>query len=266
LKATVLDLNGNAVREVDLPKQFAEPLRIDLIRRAFHAETTLGLQPHGAFPLAGFQNTAEYVGRRRAWRSMINIGRARLPKEKLPKGRFGRVLVVPQAVKGRRAHPPKPWKKIVEKINLKEKNKALRSGIAATMDKELVEARGHVVGKVFPLILDSTFEEIGKAKALVEALEKLGLGGELQRAEKKRRKRTGVSGRRRGGYKEPAGVLIVASGKKPVLKAASSVVGVEAVDVKELNALELAPGGVPGRLTVWSEKALQEMGERHLFE
>src|SRR3989338_10039533 len=121
MKTKLFKLDGSEGGSVELPSQFTEEYRPNLIRRAFWAFASLRWQPKGAFRLAGMQTTAEYFGRRHRWRQTINTGRSRLPREKLSGGRLGRVLQVPHAVKGRRAHPPKPQKILLEKINKKEK-------------------------------------------------------------------------------------------------------------------------------------------------
>src|SRR3989344_2033686 len=157
MKVDVFDLEGKPNSQVEVPPQFEEPVREDLARRAFHAQASLYLQPKGADPRAGLKTTAEYYGRRRGWRQTINTGRSRLPREKLPGGKLGRVLRVPLAVKGRRAHPPKPQKNIIEKINLKERNKAIRRAIAASMSATLVTAK-HDVQLTFPVVVVDDFE------------------------------------------------------------------------------------------------------------
>ncbi|MBI4406516.1 50S ribosomal protein L4, partial [Candidatus Micrarchaeota archaeon] len=146
MKLKIFDLQGNEAGTTQLPPQFTEPVREDLINRAFHAYASLFYQAKGTDPRAGLRTTAEYYGRRRGWRQTINTGRSRLPREKLPGGRLGRVLRVPHAAKGRRAHPPKPFKKIIEKINAKERNKAIRSALSACIDPDLVSAK-HVLAK-----------------------------------------------------------------------------------------------------------------------
>jgi large subunit ribosomal protein L4e len=46
-----------------------------------------------------------------------------------------------------------------------------------------------------------------------------------------------------------------------IVLAARNLPGVDVVSVKELTVEKLAPGGVPGRLTVWTESAIRELGE-----
>ena len=50
-----------------------------------------------------------------------------------------------------------------------------------------------------------------------------------------------------------------------MLKASKSMLGVEAIPVKNLNVTLLAPGGVAGRLTVWTKEAIDELAEKKLF-
>ncbi|HII38892.1 TPA: 50S ribosomal protein L4 [Candidatus Micrarchaeota archaeon] len=266
MKASVMGVDGSRKGEVELPRQFAEEYRPDLIRRAFHAQRTLLLQPKGNYILAGFNTTAEYYGRRHAWRQTINTGRSRLPREKLPKGRSGRVLRVPHATKGHRAHPPKPWTKIIEKINLKEKNYAVRSAIAATANSDIVAGRGHVFSGVLPLVADDSIESLNKVKDVKAALEKMGAGDDLRRASDGRKHRSGRARLRRGGYRVPKSVLIVIGEDKGVWKAGRNIPGVDVVKVGELNADLLAPGGDAGRLTLWTQSALLALGEKRLFE
>ncbi|MFH1750537.1 MAG: 50S ribosomal protein L4 [Candidatus Micrarchaeota archaeon] len=266
MSAKVLNLEGKEVRLVDLPPQFHSELREDVVKRAFLSERSMIFQPKGAFPMAGLQTTAEYYGRRHSWRQTINTGRSRLPREKIPKGRSGRVLRVPHATKGRRAHPPKPQKRIIERINIKEKFLALRSAITATADMAAVKRRGHEVnGALLPLIVESSFESVHKAKEAKGILEKLGTAADLERAALRRRMRSGRAKLRKGGYLTPKSVLIVIGTDLGIWKAARNLPGVDVCKVEELTAELLAPGGEQGRLTIWTENALQRLGKENLF-
>ncbi len=266
MNVKIIDKSGKATSATaKLPKQFNEPVRADLIKRAFHAHRTLFLQPKGNYLRAGFETTAEYYGRRHAWRQTINTGRSRLPREKLPGGRLGRVRIVPHSKGGHRAHPPKAVKMIIEKINLKEKNKAIRSAISATIDNALVAARGHIFKGDVPLIADASLEELKKASDAIAFLEAAGIQADLQRAREGRRMRSGRSRLRKGGYKTPKSALIVIANDKGIWKAARNIPGVDVVKVTDLNAELLAPGGVPGRLTIWTTDALKAMDEQKLY-
>ena len=52
--------------------------------------------------------------------------------------------------------------------------------------------------------------------------------------------------------RKKVGPLIVVSNDRGVGKAAASIPGVEVVAVDSLSVLPLAPGGVAGRLTIWT--------------
>ncbi len=266
--APVYSIDGIQVGTIELPDIFEEEVRPDLIKRAVLSIISARRQPYGSMKMAGRLYTAEYVGMRRLppWRRTINVGRARLPRTK-DRGEliFGRVANVPQAVGGPRAHPPKVEKVWKEKINKKEKVKAIISAIAATAVKELVEKRGHIIDKVkhIPLIVEDKLEEISSTKELKTALKKLGVWDDVMRAYKKTRIRAG-KGKRRGRVKKvPKSVLIVVSKNKGIYKAARNLPGVDVVEARNLNAELLAPGTHPGRLTIWTVSAIKELGEKY---
>lgn len=259
MKTSVVSVDGAKLREIELPAVFSEQVRQDLIIRAVLHEASKEFQPKGVHKLAGMQTTAEYRGRKEQYRSTKNKGISRLPREKLPKGRFGRVRMIPFAVGGRRAHPPVVMKVLVEEMNRKEYAKALRSAIAATADCECVKTRGHRVDIALPLVVEAKFEMIAKTKDVEAVLQKIGLSRDLARARDGTKARSGVLTLRKGGKKVPKSVLIVVADGKPLGKAARNIPGVDVCTVKKLEARKLAPGGHPGRLTVWCESAMKEL-------
>ena len=92
----------------------------------------------------------------------------------------------------------------------------------------------------------------------------LGFSDELERSSEKKI-RAGLGKNRGRKYQHKKGVLIVTSEKCPLLDAAKNVPGVDAVEVKALNADLLAPGADAGRITLWTEKAVQKLAEEKLF-
>lgn len=259
MKANVYSLDGKTEKQVDLPEIFHEQIRPDLINRASIALRSQSFQPKGVFWRAGLQTSAEYVGRRRAYRSMMNIGRARIPKIKIPKGRMGEARIVPLARKGRRAHPTKPEKILVERINRKERRKAIRSAIAATAVVDLVKKRGHKVDNIkVPIIVDDSFESLKKTKEVIAFFNKLGLEKELERGSVKSIK-PGKGPMRGRKYRRKRSVLVLVSKNSGVLKASRNIPGVDASLAKNVNVDLLAPGGTPGRLTIYTESALKEL-------
>ena len=190
----------------------------------------------------------------------INAGHARLPRMKnrrhLLQGRVGKVA---QAVGGVKAHPPVPEAKIKERINRKEKKAATHSAIACTGDKEKVKKRGHKFDETlsFPIIMEDKFQELNKTKDVLTVLQKLKLDTDIDRAKDGRKIRAGKGKRRGRKYKKVKSILMVTGEKAKLYQAARNLEGVEVVKVKDLNADLLAPGAVPGRLTLWTESAVK---------
>lgn len=262
MKAAVLSLEGKKVSEVELPQQFSQEVDKELIKRAVLAIRSAGVQPKAAYMMAGRDNTSIYVGARykpTVWR-LINIERARKPK--LKNRRYlisGRVAGIPAVVGGPKAHPPKIDKVWEEKINKKEKRRATAAAIAATAKKELVKARGHVLPEEaeLPIVVESKFEDLDKTKKVTGALGKIGLLMDVERVKGKRRIRAGKGKRRGRKYKIGKSLLIVAEKTEKIYRAARNLPGVDVVGVKNLNAEALAPGALPGRLTLWTENAIK---------
>ncbi len=263
MRVPVYTIEGEKKGEIELPSVFSEPIREDLIRRAVIAIQTHRLQPKGTKPKAGRDYTAEYVGNRRVpfHHRTINIGRARLPRTKNFRYLIqGWVANVPQAVGGPRAHPPKVEKDLREEINRKERRKAIRSAIAATADEERVRLRGHVFSvSTLPIVVEDKIESLRSTKEVKEFFKKIGIWEDVERARNKTRRRAGKGERRGRAYKTPKSVLIVVKENKGIYEAARNLPGVDVVEVRNLNAELLAPGGHPGRLTVWSESAINEL-------
>lgn len=262
MKADILSLDGKKLKEIELPAAFETEVDKDLIKRAVLASQSARIQPKGPNPRAGRDYTAEYIGFRGKpnVHRTINIGRARLPK--LKNRRYiiqGDAAKVPQAVHGTAAHPLKKTKKVKEKINKKERKKAILSAIAASTKPELVKERGHVISDntKLPIVVEKKFEELVKTKAVRDALEKLKLLDDVERAKRKRRIRAGKGKRRGRKYKKSKSLLVVVDKGDKIFKAARNLEGVEIVRAKDLNTEMLAPGTMPGRLTLWTENAIK---------
>ncbi len=258
MKADVYDIKGTVGKKIDLPKQFDEEVREEIIRRAVLSDESKTYQPQGAYKFAGTETSAEYRGRKGDYGSLKNKGQAMLPREVKPKGIMGKVRRIPSAPGGRRAHPPKPEKKIVEHINKKEYNKALVSAIAATAHPELVKARGHAYDGIAPIVFEDSFEATKKTQDVLKLLKPI-IGKDLDRAKNNRKARSGIRSRK-AGTKTPKSALIVVSGGD-ILKSAKNLAGVDVVSVKQLKVKDLAPGTHAGRLTVYTEAALKRIGE-----
>jgi len=267
MELTILDTQNKQTGRVKLPNQFEEEVRPDLIARAVRVIRSRERQPYGAKPYAGLRASAELSRRRRKYRGSYGIGISRVPRKIISRSgtRFNWIAaVIPGVVSGRRAHPPKAEKKWAEKINKKEKRKAIRSAMAATLLRELVKKRGHNPPDHYPFALDSQAEQLAKTKDVLNALKTLGLTGELDRASKKK-VRAGKGKSRGRPYKKRKGPLLVVSGNCPLLKGAKNIPGIDIVSVNKINAKLLAPGGAPARLTIFTQKALKILDEKQLF-
>lgn len=261
MKAQVLSISGQKVEEIDVPQIFNVEVRKDLILRAVRSELSKMYQPKSPYRWAGLQTSADYEGNKDAYRTMKNRGHAMLPHEKLPKGRYGRVRRIPFAVTGRRAHPPKVEKIIQEKINKKEYKKALYSSLAATMSKDVVMQRTGAEYNV-PYVVVDDLESISRTKDVVALLSKLRLADDVNKSINSKKRITGVRRKRLSrAYKVRKSVLFIVSKQCSLLKSASSIPGVDAVKVDSLKVSDIAPGGMPGRLVVWSKSAFVKMGE-----
>ncbi|MEM5834381.1 MAG: 50S ribosomal protein L4 [Candidatus Aenigmatarchaeota archaeon] len=264
MKANVFDLEGNVVEKVELPKIFEEKVREDLILRAFLATMSKKRQPYGTDVMAGKRSSAHYHGVRRERWTMMNREMARMPRlhGKISPHLMWRARFVPQAVKGREAHPPKVEKIWEQKINKKERRKAIRSAIAATAIKDLVLKRGHKVEKIeVPIVVEDKIQEVKKSKELEEFLKKIGLEEELKRIRKKK-VRAGKGKMRGRKYRRKVGPLIVIAEDKGIVKAAKNLPGIDVCRVENLSVEMLAPGAHVGRLTIWTKSALERLGEK----
>jgi len=262
MKASVYDINGKVKGQIDLPSVFSMPIREDVIKRAVLALQSQRRQPYGTDPEAGLRSSAHYHGKRRMRYQMINRDMARLPRlhRTTPHLTF-RVRLVPQAVKGRRAHPPKVEKVLAQKINNKELMLALKSAISASCNPEIVKKRGHKIGDAkLPIIFDDSIQKIKKAKEFEALLEKIGLEEEIKRC-KDKRERPGKGKMRGRRYKNKKGPLLVVAKDEGILKAASNIPGVDAVLAEDLTVEDLAPGAHPGRITLWSKSAIEAIKE-----
>ena len=249
MKAKVLSLKGEVTEEIELPEVFSEEFRPDMIKRAVLAIQSHRRQPYGPNPLSGVDYSWENWG--------PGHGYARVPRWKL--GR--RAVVVPQAVGGRRAHPPKPERKWAEKINRKEMRKALKSAIAATANEEIVKQRNHLFDGDLPKIVTDEIESVSRTKEVAEVFKAIGVYADVERAKDRKRYRAGKGKMRGRRYVKKKSVLLVVGKDGGVVKAAKNLPGVDAVLVKDLNVELLAPGCHPGRLTVWTKSAVEYLGE-----
>jgi large subunit ribosomal protein L4e len=254
----VLDMSGKPGDEISLPSVFSTPLRPDLVQRAWWILHSHGLQPYGRDPQAGERTSAE------THNPPTGTGQSRIPRVKGGgTNRAGQGGGVASTVKGRLPHPPRSEKVIYRKINVKERKLALNTAIAFTGDASAVAWRGHKTGKLkFPVVVSDELEAVEKTAAVESFLAGIGLAEELKRVYGGVKRRSGTARMRGRTTRKKTGPLIVVSNDRGVGKAAASIPGVEVVTVDSLSVLPLAPGGVAGRLTLWTTSAVEVLGAK----
>ncbi len=248
-KVNVYGIDGAVKETVDLPPVFDTPYRPDIIRKSFNVLHSNKRQPYGADPLAGAKHATASVGKGR--------GQSRVPR--LTQGRTA--ALAPCVVGGRRAHPPKAERNWKEKMNKKEKLLAKNSALAATKDKDIVTKRGQAFDETvtLPVIVDDEFEKIKKTKDIITALEKIGIYDDVLRSTNGKHIRAGRGKSRGRRYRIPKSLLIVST-KDTLEKSSNNLSGVDITKPDQLNIEYLAPGGDPGRLTIFTKSALQQLG------
>ena len=268
MEIKILNTENKETGKQKMPEQFEEEIRPDLIKRAVEAIQANKRQSYGSDPRAGKKAAARLSRRRRDYKGAYGKGLSRMPRKTLTRRGMQMIWVgafAPGTVKGRRAFPPTSERILAQKINDKERKKAIRSALSATMDKKTVEQRGHKIPANYPFLLSSEFEKINKAKEIIKALNSLGLEAELERGAVKRI-RAGKGKMRGRKYKTAKGPLLVVSEKCNATKAAQNVPGVDVVEINRINAELLAPGAHAGRLTLFTQSAIQKLEKEKLFK
>lgn len=255
IQRPVFKLDGSEKGSVELPPSFEASVRTDLVRKAFDVARANKAQPKGASPRAGKRHSVDSWGPGR--------GVSRVPR--LKAGR--RAAFMPGSVGGRRAHPPKSHKVLSKRINKKERQAAFRAALAGIADVDVVRGRGHRIEEdtPVPLVVEDAFADIGSTSDVIEALETLGLGSDLQRARDGVNIRAGKGKRRGRRTRGPTSLLIVTTDDDATIhRSARNIPGVEVTTVGALNIEGLAPGGDPGRLTLFTESAMAALHEREV--
>ena len=207
----VLGLDGSPAggRTAALPDAFASPLRRDLVHKAYTILDSHRYQPKGVHPTAGMDNSAD------SFDPPTGRGRSRVARIKGSGagGRGGEGAEVASTRGGRQAHPPRSNRRIHKRINRGERRLALRSAIAATAVRSVVEGRGHRVpaGRSLPIVVSGDLERIARASELAGVIGALGLREDVGRLVR-RRARSGRSALRGRSKKAGKSILFVVGG------------------------------------------------------
>ncbi len=247
MEVNIIDLSGNSAKKIT-SALFDEPFRPDLIKKAVLAAQANRRQPYGPHMYAGMRTSAE------GWGPGRGVSRVARLKNSSKSAR------IPQAVKGREAHPPKPETDRTEKINDKERNRAIKSAIAATGNEQLVKKRGHKFSAQLPLVAADELSALTKTKDVKAFMEAVRVWDDVERA-KDKTIRAGKGKLRGRKYKKAKSILIITVEDKGIVKAARNLAGVEIVTPDMLSAELLAPGASAGRLTIYTESAVAKLEE-----
>lgn len=251
-RARLLDLEGKSAGTVALPLAFSQSVRPDLIERAVVAARSHRRQPYGTAPTAGLRHSVEWSGKGR--------GVARTPR--LMDSMRG--AQAPNTVGGRPAHPPRVERIWAKKINRKERRLAFGSALAATREERLARDRGHELphGLHLPLVLEDPVEQISSAAEARRLLVRLKIWADVERARASTHFTSSGKARRRGRVRRtPRSLLVVTSAPGKAI-GFRNLAGVEVVPVQRLGTEDLAPGGVAGRLTLYSQSAVESLRTR----
>lgn len=249
-KIKVYAMDGSVSKEIKLPEVFSSAFRPDIISRASVSIWANRRQPYAPKSTAGMRHAVSTWGK----------GRGVSRVQRLKQG--STAAQSPGNVGGRRAHPPRIVKDMKKRMNRKEMQLARISALAAVSDREKVENRGHRIPDdiTLPVIIENDLEEIKTTKDAIGLLESIGLTDDLKRAEDGRTIRAGRGKMRGRRYRTRKSLLIIVSDSCPAQRSFSNLLGVDVASAKSLNVDLLAPGGLPGRLTLMSEAALTEVG------
>lgn len=264
MKADIFDLHGKKSKQIELPKVFAEKIREDIVAKILEGKKIK--QPYAPTPLSGHQHSASGIlsHRRHVWKSDRGKGLSRLPRKIMSQrgSQFNwEGASAPHARGGHRAHPPKILHMLNRiKVNKKEMILAMTSALSATANKKKVAGKYASIEekdvKELPFIVEKGILNL-KTKELLKTMEHM-LGEKLFNVSvSKKSVRAGIGKLRGRKYKQNLGLLIV-TGKKEKMNAKVF----DSANASNVGVVDLAKGGL-GRITVYTEEAIKELGEKY---
>ncbi|KAI8984536.1 ribosomal protein L4 domain-containing protein [Mycotypha africana] len=241
---------------VPLPAVFKAPIRPDIVNFVHTNMAKNKRQPYAVSDKAGEQTSAESWGTGRAV--------ARIPRVNgSGTHRAGQAAFGNMCRGGRMFAPTKTWRKWHVKTNLNQKRFATASALAASALPSLVMARGHRIEKVeeVPLVVSDAIEKITKTKDAVALLKAINAYADVAKVANSRKLRAGQGKLRNRRHKQRRGPLVVYNEDNGLVQAFRNLPGLELVNVRRLNLLQLAPGGHLGRFIIWSQSAISMLDE-----
>jgi Ribosomal protein L4 len=259
MKAKLLNIEGKETKEIELPTCFSGKIREDITQKYF--EVMKRIQPYAPYIMAGNMNSAAGIVRhgRRLWKTAYGHGISRVPRKIMWRrgDQFYWIgATISGTVGGRRAHPPRVAQfENIKKLNKKERRIALISAVSATASKNYVEGRYSSIENVnhisLPLVIENRVLDL-KTKDFYLALEKI-LGNLYRLAIKEKVKRAGIGKARGRKTKGKAGILFI-MGKNEKLN-------ISGIDIRKVNEISISDLYPLGRLTIYTENAIKELGE-----
>jgi large subunit ribosomal protein L4e len=159
--------------------------------------------------------------------------------------------------------PTKTWRRWHVKVNQNQRRFATVSALAASALPSLVLARGHRIEEIeeVPLVVCNAVESFKKTKEAVGLLKSLRAYRDVAKVSNSRKLRAGKGKMRNRRHRQRRGPLVVYNEDGGIVKAFRNIPGVEIVNVRRLNLLQLAPGGHIGRFIIWTEGAFATLDE-----
>jgi large subunit ribosomal protein L4e len=247
----ILDLKGKPGETVTLPAAFSSHVRPDLIQRAVVSAQANRRQPHGTGRMSGMKHSTRWSGKGK--------GVARTPR--LMDSMRG--AQAPNTVGGRQSHPPRAATIWSKKMNVKERHLAFAAALAATREARLARARGHTFPEDLhlPVVLADPLEDVTSSADARQVLDAIHLWEDVERARDGVHLRAGRGKRRGRARREPKSLLVVTSAPGKA-RGFRNLSGVDVVSIHRLGTEDLAPGGTPGRLTLFTPASLAALRGR----
>ncbi|KAA1477146.1 hypothetical protein DENSPDRAFT_808219 [Dentipellis sp. KUC8613] len=248
--------SGEASTSLPLPAVLTAPIRLDVVQQVHKSIAKNKRQAYAVSEKAGHQTSAESWGTGRAVARIPRVGGGGTH-------RSGQAAFGNMCRGGRMFAPTKTWRKWHVKVNQNQRRFATVSALAASALPSLVLARGHRIEEIeeVPLVVSSEVESYTKTKQAVTVLKSLKAYNDVVKVSNSRKLRAGKGKMRNRRHRQRRGPLVVYNEDNGIVKAFRNLPGVELVNVRRLNVLQLAPGGHVGRFVIWTEGAFAALDE-----
>ncbi len=253
MKAMMYTKAGEKKSEISLPQVFSSSIRQDIAQKYFEVEKFVLRQPYANYDEAGRRHSASGIisHRRHKWKGAYGKGISRAPRKIMWRRgtQFNWVGAETSQARGGRSIGSPQGLYRARKINKREQKMAIGAGIAATASKDEIKKRYATLKSVpvVPVIIESL---PSKTKEVITSLDKI-FGDSYDKLFKIKEVRSGKGKKRTRKYKSNAGLLVIV-GKDEKVKCS----GLEVKKVSEIRMKDLYP---LGRLTIYTEKSLEEL-------